>query len=217
MKKESNTNKKTLGIVIPYYKNSEECEIAFRRLMVMLNKQLTDDMILFIWEDGQYSEWLQMFKKNNILVEGCSNINYGVSVARNKAIDYLIDKVEYILFIDSDDMVEDNYLQKMCEYCADNTHEIIESTFLVKDTITEFNRNFVRCGVAGSAIQTRIIGDIRFDEKLQIGEDTKFMHEVCDLTKYRKKHAPTKYIYQLGINNNSLTMLHSRKEIEKER
>lgn len=210
-------NKKTLGIIIPYYKNSEECEIAFRRLMVMLNKQLTDDMILFIWEDGQYSEWLQMFKKNNILVEGCSNINYGVSVARNKAIDYLIDKVEYILFIDSDDMVEDNYLQKMCEYCADNTHEIIESTFLVKDVVTEFDRKLVRCGVAGSAIQTKIIGDIRFDEKLQIGEDTKFMHEVCDLTKYRKKHSPTKYIYQLGINNNSLTMKHSRKEIEKER
>ena len=215
--KKSNMNKKMLGIAIPYYKNSEECEIAFRRLMVMLNKQLTDDMILFIWEDGQYSEWLQMFKKNNILVEGCSNINYGVSVARNKAIDYLIDRVEYILFLDSDDMVEDNYLKVMYEYCADMTHEIVESTIVIKDQIANYDPKLIRCGVAGSALQTKIIGNIRFDESLQIGEDTKFMHDVIDLTKYRKRHARTKYFYQLGINNNSLTMLHSRKEIGKER
>ena len=217
MKKESNTNKKTLGIIIPYYKNSEECEIAFKKLMEKISKQLTDDMILYLYEDGQFSDWLYKYAKPNKIIYTSCDENKGVSWARNSGIDYLIDNVEYILFIDSDDMIEDNYLQKMCEYCADNTHEIIESTFLVKDTPTEFDRKLVRCGVAGSAIQTKIIGDIRFDEKLQIGEDTKFMHEVCDLTKYRKKHAPTKYIYQLGINNNSLTMLHSRKQIEKER
>ena len=216
--KKSNMNKKMLGIVIPYYKNSEECETAFKKLMEALEEQLTDDMILYIYEDGQFSEWLddEIFNKPNIRHSGMKT-NKGVSYARNSGIDYLIDKVNYILFIDSDDSIDDNYLKVMCEYCADNTHEIIESTFLVKDILTEFDRKLVRCGVAGSAIQTKIIGDIRFDEKLQIGEDTKFMQEVCDLTKYRKKHAPTKYIYQLGINNNSLTMLHSRKEIEKER
>ena len=209
-------NKKTLGCIIPYYKNSEECEMAFKKLMETLSKQLTDDMILCIYEDGQVSEWLKEYDKENVRRISVE-YNSGVSHARNVCIDYLIDKVDYILHIDSDDMVADDYLKVMCEYCADNTHEVIESTFLVKDILTEFDRKLVRCGVAGTALQTKIIGDIRFDEKLQIGEDTKFMHEVCDLTKYRKKHAPTKYIYQLGINNNSLTMLHSRKEIEKER
>lgn len=218
MKKESNTNKKTLGIIIPYYKNSEECEITFKRLMETLKKQLTDDMLLYVYEDGQFSEWLEPYRLfANIVVKGDNKVNKGVSYARNQGIDYLISKVEYILFIDSDDMVEDNYLQVMYEYCADKSHEIIESTFLVKDTVTQFNRNLVRCGVAGSALQTKIIDDIRFKENLQIGEDTTFMQEVCDLTKYRKKHAPTKYIYQLGINNDSLTMKHSRKEIRKER
>ena len=119
--------------------------------------------------------------------------------------------------IDSDDMVEDNYLKVMYEYCADMTHEIVESTIVIKDQIAKYDPKLIRCGVAGSALQTKIIGNIRFDESLQIGEDTKFMHDVIDLTKYRKRHAPTKYFYQLGINNNSLTMLHSRKEIRKER
>ena len=210
-------SKKTLGIIIPYYKNSEECEIAFKKLMGTLSKQLTDDMILFVWEDGQYSEWLQMFKKNNILVEGCSNINYGVSLARNKGIEYLIDKVEYILFIDSDDMIADDYLKVMCEYCADNTHEVIESTFYVNKEVAQFNPNLVRSGVAGSAIQTKIIGDIRFKENLQIAEDTTFMNSVIDLSKHRKKHAPTNYYYQYGINPNSLIMRYNRRDIRKER
>ena len=205
--------KVVLGIAIPYYCNSLECEINFKRLMEELNKQLTNDMILYVFEDGQVSEWLLEYKqKDNIMITG-SLENKGVSYARNKAIDYLIDKTKYILFIDSDDIVENNYLQKMWEYCADNTHEIIESTFLINGNLAQFNRNLIRSGVAGSALQTKIIGDIRFDETLEIGEDTKFMNEVCDLTKYRKKHAPTQYIYQLGLNGNSLTMRYSRKEI----
>ena len=215
--KKSNTNKKMLGIVIPYYKNSEECEIAFKKLMETLNKQLTDDMILVIYEDGQASQWLLEFKdKENIIVKG-SLENKGVSYARNVCLNYLIDKVNYILWLDSDDMVADDYLKVMCEYCADKTHEVVESTIVIKDQIAKYDPKLIRCGVAGSALQTKIIGNIRFDESLQIGEDTKFMHDVIDLTKYRKRHAPTQYIYQLGINNNSLTMLHSRKEIGKER
>ena len=160
-----------IGICIPYYKNSEECEIAFKRLMETLEMQLNDDMILYIYEDGQASQWLLEYKdKENIIIKG-SLTNKGVSFARNVCIDYLINKVEYILFIDSDDMVENNYLQVMYEYCADKSHEIIESTFLVNGQLAAFNRNAIRCGVAGSALQTKIIGNKRFDENLQIGEN----------------------------------------------
>jgi glycosyltransferase involved in cell wall biosynthesis len=215
--KKSNTNKKILGIVIPYYKNSNECEIAAKKLMEVLVKQLTDDMILYIYEDGQFSDWLYKYAKPDKIIYTSCDENKGVSWARNSGLDYLIDEVKYILFIDSDDMVEDNYLKVMYEYCADMTHEIVESTIVIKDQIAKYDPKLIRCGVAGSALQTKIIGNIRFDESLQIGEDTKFMHDVIDLTKYRKRHAPTKYFYQLGINNNSLTMLHSRNEIGKER
>jgi len=208
-------DKVVMGIIIPYYYNSTECETAFKRLMSELDKQLTNDMILYVYEDGQTSDWLKEYAKDNVIKS--SKRNKGVSYARNQGIDYLIDKVKYILFIDSDDIVENNYLPKMCEYCADNTHEIIESTFLINGQQATFDRNVVRSGVAGSALQTRIIGDIRFEENLQIGEDTNFMHNVVDLSKQRKKHAPTQYIYQLGLNNESLTKKFERKEIGRER
>lgn len=210
-------NKKTLGILIPYYKNSEQCETAFKRLMEELVKQLNDDMILYVYEDGQVSDWLNEYKEISNVKIVQNSTNEGVAYARNCGINYLINKVLYILFIDSDDIVENNYLKVMCEYCADNTHEIVESTFYVNDKIAGFNPNAVRSGAAGSALQTKIIGNVRFDEKLQIGEDTKFMNECIDLSKYRKRKAPTIYIYQYGINPNSLTKLYGKKEIGKER
>lgn len=208
-----------LGICIPYYKNSDECEIAFKKLMEQIDNQLTDDMVLYVYEDGQFSNWLWQYaqKKPNLIKVKSNAKNKGVSFARNYILDHLINEVDYILFLDSDDRIADNYLKVMCDNCADNTHEIIESYFENGRFKTEFNKNAVRSGAAGSALQSKIIGKIRFDERLQIGEDTKFMNEVCDLSKYRKKLAKTNYYYQLGINPNSLTMKYDKKEIKKVR
>ena len=208
-------SKKLMAIAIPYYKNSEECETAFKKLMETLDKQLTDDMLLYIYEDGQFSNWLWEYakKRPNIIKIKSVAKNKGVSVARNYLLDQLIDKCEYILFLDADDMVDDDYLKVMFEYCGDMTHEIIESRFRDYKYNYEFEREKVKSGVAGCAIMTKIIGDIRFEEDRQIGEDTRFNNEVMDLSKYRKKLAKTTYFYQLGINPNSLMMKYKRKEI----
>ena len=196
--------------------NNSTCEYLLVADCESLNKQLNDDMILYIYEDGQISEWLDFYKKSNTKIEQCVE-NKGVAYARNKALDYLVDKVNYILFIDSDDIVENNYLEVIYKYCLDGIYEIVESTFYVNGTQAGFNPNAVRTGVAGSALKTSIIGNIRFNEKLQIAEDTTFMNAVIDLSKYRKIHAPTIYIYQYGINDNSLIMKYNRKEIKEER
>ena len=203
---------KTLGIIIPYFMITAQCRDAFENLFNQVKQQLTEDMILYIYEDGQISDWLTKEKQDNIIIVSC-NENKGVSYARNQGIDYLIDKVKYILFLDSDDRLDDDYLQTMLKHCKKNNYEIVESCFYVKDVKAEFNPNLVRCGVAGSAIQTKIIKEHRFDEKLQIGEDTKFMKEICDLSKYKKILANTNYYYQLGLNEFSLTMKYASKII----
>lgn len=209
-------NKKVLGLIVPYFKNSEECESAFKELMEKINKQLTDGMILYIYEDGQCSEWLSQYDRDNIIIDG-DVINKGVSYARNVGLDYMIDKVKYILFLDSDDIVSDDYLAKMYEWCADDTHEVVESTFYINDKLSDYNPSLIRCSVIGSAMKTSIIGEHRFREKLQIAEDTTFMNEVLDLSKHRKRHCPAVYTYRFGINPNSLIKRYNRKEIEKDR
>ena len=212
-----------LNIAIPYYKNSEECEIAFKKLIEKISFQLLNpklkDVEVYIYEDGQFSSWIWEYATKFPLtfkIKSCAR-NKGVSFARNYMIDKLINKVEYILFMDSDDMIEDNFLSVMYDYCADLTHEVVEPTFQEKRLESKYNPKLIRCGVAGEAIKTSIIGNIRFDEKKQIAEDCDFSHKVIDLTKHRKRHAKTKYYYQLGINPNSLTMKYKRKEIGEKR
>ena len=217
-------NKKMIGLAIPYYKNSEQCEIEFKKLMEsivyqLLNPKIENDIIVYIYEDGQFSNWLWEYSKKAPDIIKIKSVakNKGVSVARNYLIDQLIDKVEYILFLDSDDMIEKDFLKVMYEYCADMTHEVIEPTFQENRLESAYRPQMIRCGVAGEAIKTSIIGDKRFDEKRQIAEDCDFSHSVIDLKKHRKRHAPTKYYYQLGINPNSLTMKYKRNEIGERR
>lgn len=209
-------NKKVLGIAIPYYVNSPSCKDAFEELIKEIYIQIFDGIIVYIYEDGQVSEWLEEYKGDNIIIESCP-VNKGVSYARNKCLDYLLDKVNYVLYIDSDDIIDDDYLKVMYEYCADNSHDVIESGFYVNQAKCAYNPKVIRCGAAGSAIKSDIINDIRFENNLQIGEDTKFMQDVIDLSKHRKKFAPTNYHYRLGINSESLTKKHERNEIGKKR
>lgn len=217
-RKRDRDNKLVLGIAIPFYKNSAESELKFMALMRQIKEQLREGILVYIYEDGQTSNWLEEYKDiPNIVIEQC-NVNKGVSYARNKCLDYLKDKVLYIEYIDSDDTLSSNYLAKMYEYCADNSHDIIESAFWFKGNIYPFLPKVKRSGCPGSAFKTNMLGDLRFDEKLQIGEDTKFMNELIDFSKHRKKYCKDAiYYYNYGANPRSLIVRYERKEIGKER
>lgn len=197
-------SKKPLGICIPYFMITIQCQETFMKLMETLSKQVTNDVLVYVYEDGQISYWLKDYINENIIVD-VDLVNRGVSYARNKCIDYMIDKVNYILFLDADDMIDDDYIEKYLIECKKNKYEVLESAFYVRDAKADFNPNVIRCGVVGSAIKTKIIGDNRFDETLQIGEDTKFMKQVIDLNKHKKHFVDSNYYYQYGINEMSLT------------
>lgn len=205
-----------LGIAIPYYCNSVQAEMFFKSLMIQIEKQLTDKMLLYIYEDGQTSDWLIKYKRDNIIIES-NTINKGVGYARNKCINYLKDKVDYILFIDSDDSLSNHYLLSMYGYCK-NGYDIVESAFNYKGHIFGFKSNTKRGGMTGSAFKSSMIGDLQFDEHLQIGEDTKFMDELLDFSKHKKLYCPGAiYYYNYGVNPNSLIVRFKKGEISKER
>ena len=98
------------------------------------------------------------------------------------------------------------------------SHDIIETTFYIRGNAIRFDRNLIRSCACGSAIKCDVIGKHRFDEKIQIGEDTKFMNEVCNSAKQRKRYCrDAEYYYLLGVNPNSLTVKYERNELKKER
>ena len=205
-----------LGIVIPYYSNSMECEKNFKLLMKTLEKQLTKSMILYIYEDGQKSKWLDKYIRRNVVVER-GLYNTGVSYARNMGIEYLKDKVDYILFIDSDDMVDGSYLRNMARACYTNNYDVVESYFFVNDKLKEYGDNIIRTSVTGTAFRVSVIDDLRFDNYIQIGEDKDFIEKLWKKKLIKKCLVKNSYFYNYGSNMNSLMMRYIRKEIREYR
>lgn len=210
-----------LGIVIPYYRNSDKCEENFKLLMSVLEKDLkllTDDVLLVVVEDGQCSGWLTNYKSDNVVIIS-SLINRGVSYARNIGIDFCINRgCDYILFLDSDDMIDSNYIRKILnEIGYDDIYDI---NFFVNDTLKEYRvSNNTRSSVCGLVFKADLIGTLRFKENIQYGEDKMFINQLIERNKDNISYGyvNTNYYYNYGSNLNSLCMRYLRHEIGIER
>ena len=159
-----------LSIIIPYYNRLPQ----ITRLMSMLEPQLRDNVEVIIVDDGSNEKELDKFKAKIIHLKENSGT---ASVPRNVGLDNATGK--YIAFIDSDDMVKPNYIDKILEktkeeweYCyiswECSTHKII-----IKETPPKWN-----CCVWNCIYKRDLIGDVRFDKELRIAEDYKFNQEV---------------------------------------
>ena len=92
-----------LSAIIPYYKTYDETI----KLLNGLIPQLTEETEVFLIDDGCHEERLDIFKgKINIIH---LEENHGLSYARNRGIEQA--KGKYIVFIDSDDYVVDDYIE----------------------------------------------------------------------------------------------------------
>lgn len=197
-----------LGIGIPYYKNSPECEIAFKKLMKTLYPQLTENTILFIFEDGQYSDWLDGYIDH--VEHGAIKVNQGIAWTRNYILDSLKEmKCDYILFLDSDDMIDCDFIKRMYETAMTGKYDMIISPFYINGVETNY---ITRSNVAGITLRTEFIKDLWFNEEYIISEDTIFINSVYERNP-RIGNIQSKYHYNYGINPNSLMMKYARSEI----
>lgn len=125
--------------------------------------------------------------------------NGGVSTARNVALDKITG--EYCVFIDSDDLVKDCYVEKMVEYAEkfnsgivtcrwmngsehtiDNFHnynckEHPNATEVTFD-YTYFNGRYFHSVVTCAIFATELVKKSRFSTELIVGEDTYFFAEM---------------------------------------
>lgn len=200
-----------LGILIPYYKNSEACEVYFKKLMKTLEKQIGGNIILFIYEDGQYSDWLNNYEVSYDNICCYSELrNNGISYSRNYCLSVVryID-LDYIIFIDSDDMIDCDFISKMYEAASSGNYDMITSRFIYNKKEMFYQK---RCNVAGICLRTEFIKGITFNEDYNISEDTLFINEVYERNP-RIGNIDSNYYYNYGVNENSLMMRFERSEI----
>lgn len=163
-----------LSIIIPYYKTLE----LTKELMKILKPQLTKEVEVIIIDDGCDEIQLDDFVDDNITIIHIGN--KGVSNARNVGIDNA--QGQYIAFIDSDDKITPNYIEKIlnkiCEhfdYCFMSWKATgkLQGEYIIKDIPPDWNTSVWNC-----IYKKEAIGNNRFDTTKAIAEDEDFNKRV---------------------------------------
>ena len=124
-----------ISIIIPIYK----VEKFIKQCLESVIKQLSDDVQIVCVNDGTPDQSMEIAKNT---VSQCSiNIqkqflfinqeNQGLSVARNTGLDHATG--EYIGFLDSDDMLNFNYFNKILAIVNKEDYDIIDFNLITSD------------------------------------------------------------------------------------
>lgn len=190
-----------LSIIIPGYKRYEYIE----KLLEKLNNQIQEKIEVILVDDGSPVPYKYNYKKYSrkwLKIIRLNENSGGASVPRNAGLD--IAKGKYIGFIDADDMIADDYIEKILnkinnenfDYCYiswKNTNYTIK----IDGEPPIWNRCVWNC-----IYKREIIGNVRFDKKLKMAEDAEFNNKV---RKGKKANITDVLYFYNGESENSLT------------
>lgn len=178
-----------LSIITPYY-NSLKYTL---KLAEVLEPQLNDEIEWIIVDDGCNEKELDKLKAKVIHLEKNSG---GASRPRNVGLD--IATGDYIAFIDSDDLVTEDYIKRIMPRLK---YDMIFLNWRRVGYSTHFIYKPARwnCSVWCRIYKREIIGNIRFDEKLIYAEDWKFNEQI----KFKTATVIKQHIYIYNKDNPS--------------
>ena len=196
-----------ISVIVPTYKPKDYLWKCLNSLCSQTLPKNQFEILLILngccepWEDEIESYiHTNMFDTNIKLVQ--TDIS-GVSNARNIALDAA--QGDYIAFIDDDDYVSPCYLEKLLAKSNDNTvalsypyafedkqegRQLDYGMTAIYDRIaTNGKQSLMKgksffSGPCMKMIHRDIIGNVRFDNNLRVGEDTTFMFMISDRIKH---------------------------------
>lgn len=157
-----------LSIITPYYNTLEE----IKELAKVLEPQLTDDIEWIIIDDGCHEKELDKLKANVIHLKQNSGV---AGKPRNIGLDNA--KGEYIAFIDSDDMVSEDYIKTIVKHLNTDILFISWKSRVQNVVIQRYPPKW-NCSVWCRVYKKDIIGNIRFPEDLKKAEDYVFNSKI---------------------------------------
>ena len=190
-----------LSIIIPYYNTQE----MTAELLSVLVPQINNETEIILIDDG--SEKPFMFSLRYDRVEYIRKENGGVSSARNRGLDEATG--EYIVFIDSDDLVSEDYIEQIFKAIESNPDTVYISWRSIdrrlgkvimseKDEFNPWNR----C-VWNRVFKREWLNGLRFNEEMQVAEDDDFLKRLPE-AKSKTYIAKPIYYYRSG-RDGSLT------------
>ncbi len=218
MTKDKNTP--ILSIIIPFFNTGtsligllkqikKTCHVSYE--IICIDDKSTDDSLKKIQKAAKDDKNISVITQKK---------NCGSAAARNKGLE--LAKGKYIIFIDSDDFIRDDYFDKMLDsinedknitLCACGIRQIFLKTNKVVDKFIKpqyerqkddsFKEYILRSMIKDAALYSSVnkiyrsdiikLHTIRFDESLDFAEDTKF---VLDYLCYFEDDAKINYILE---------------------
>ena len=182
-----------LSIIIPMFNT----EPYIDQLLKCLAPQLTPEVEVIVVDDGSTFPFLPPYPSIKVIRQE----NKGVSSARNRGLKAA--KGEYIVFIDSDDLVTDDYLSQIFQSIENGPDTVYISWRsidgrlgkIIRSESDEFNP-YNRC-VWNRVFKKTYIKGLKFNEEMQVAEDDDFLNHLPPTTSktYISKQI---YLYRAG-------------------
>lgn len=211
-----------VSVIIPVYNTEKYLK---RCLDSVLNQSYTDIEVIVV-NDGSTDNSLQILKeyeKNDNRIKLIDQQNQGVSSARNVGLDNV--QGEFILYVDSDDWLELDAIQRLLAtvtddtdivFCSSDNAEQIDSVKREKEIkyeywdndrqILEFLKHKRMTGMLwNKLIRRSLTFDIFFNEKTCYGEDAEFLWQV--LKKSKKMIVTNEILYHHVLEETSISHL----------
>lgn len=220
-----------VSVLVPTYKPGDYISHCLQSINSQtLNKSQFKVYIALNGSDRSFETYLQGMLQNFTFQHELFFLEQaGVSNARN----FLIDKSteEFVVFVDDDDLLSENYLEALLLV---STADImgIANIYNFNKSLDELSENYIGksfktlqqyttskyksrkyfSSPCAKMIHRSIIGDVRFDTKLAIGEDSLFMAQLSHRVKaiYKTTESACYYVYE---RQGSVT----RQEIDKKK
>lgn len=210
-----------VSILIPAY-NAEK---TIQRCLDSILAQTVCDYEIIVVNDGSKDSTLQIlqgYTQKDVRIRVVDQANSGVAVARNVLLQAA--RGEWILYIDADDWIEPNMLQRMLElsddtdivFCGNDTAERPEEAKHIdnimfeqwdqKEQMLEFMKHKRMTGMLWNKLIRRSITiDSRFNEKTGYGEDAEFLWKI--LKKSHKMVVTNEILYHHVQDDTSISHL----------
>lgn len=216
-----------ISVIIPVYNVEDYIEETIESL---LGQTLKDFEVIFI-DDGSTDKSVDKIKKyleNNNNFRLIVQSNSGPGKARNKGLEEA--KGEYIVFMDSDDLIPNNSLEIRYELASDNNAEMVVGATYGYDGVNKWpimshfseegikniknsKELFQSMGPCNKIFKKSLIEDIKFPEDVKYGEDQVFVMNSYIRSKRIYKTNENIYYYRQRNSdlNPSLTDLEVKK------
>ena len=173
-----------VSIIVPVYNVKNYLKECISSIL----SQNYEDIEIILVDDGSQDDSLEICKRYSNMdsrIQVIHTDNCGVSSARNTGMENA--QGEYIVFVDSDDMIHPDFLSE----CLSNKEDLTVTNYIKPSKIDSlhykedhpeliFQQRGVRT-VWGKVFVRKIIEDhhIRFDTNIRYGEDTIFVLQYC--------------------------------------